>query len=587
MAQLDTSIIFYSQAVKQLQGLQDKYGYGISNVDSFLEDLRGVLTQFEQSVGTPLTDYDPVADTEPPLSDKYNRFINGLQADINILQYQYDVLRSSAVVTHNLIATEIARSKAENIRVSNKAKTLQLYSDAVDSSIITFGDYFQNDEFLDADIVPVLERAYIPSPGYLILGQVGPIENLSTTATVTILEGSNGFSGNLHEVVKSSDQATATDQQASINSPESQFIFLESVTFKAESNDRALIDNLLDGEPNTWFEYENWLVSASERSKAHNFDFAYQQINPVTNKVEQVDWASGPSGGSLKLGLQFDLKAVVTINSISLIPFNLDDNANFALHVVEVRTSQNGTDWDLVKPSEIYVGTTPNIKTAIGSDNIYSAALWTFPGRPVRYVSVLIEQKSPIPRDMGHIYYVDDNGERAQGPIAPLNDPTRYYDPNNYASNQLIQKREIMPSQRWVIGLKDLTIARAEYAETSYTVTKLLRIGGIVDRVSLDADIEIPAEFSNDQSWVSFYVSPNNGKDWFQISRIQDDFQGIPEILAFNDPTAAEFQESGVGYEDVDQVVKDLRLKIVLSRPSDMPSATPIVKSFKLKVKTR
>ncbi len=118
-------------------------------------------------------------------------------------------------------------------------------------------------------------------------------------------------------------------------------------------------------------------------------------------------------------------------------------------------------------------------------------------------------------------------------------------------------------------------------------MSKRFDIPGIVDRVALNADVSIPSAFGSGDDYVKFYISPNDGESWFQIGRIQDDNNDIPEIIAFNDPIPSELRESGVGYYDIEGDVTSIRFKVEFSRPESKVGLTPILKAYELKVKRR
>src|SRR4029079_3288646 len=128
----------------------------------------------------------------------------------------------------------------------------------------------------------------------------GTFDDFARHAYPKVLPTSNGFLGNLHEIVDTGD--VGADEAP-------------DVVFKAESDPHSDLWAMLDGEPNTWMEYENTLVSESDRRNAGNLDFSYRtrvdlgvaSANAGATGVETVDWAAGPSNGVLRLDLEFDL----------------------------------------------------------------------------------------------------------------------------------------------------------------------------------------------------------------------------------------------------------------------------------------
>lgn len=568
------SILLYAQAAVLLKKLQDDYTVGaIRSVEDLSKSLRDVLSRYEESAGTPFLKFEPVAEGEPPRSSKMNDTWNSLQHDVNILQDQVDILRAAAVFTHNFVATEIVKSEQANARVDNKLKTLQLYSNSTDSTIITFGDSFKSADLMDKTFSP--ENSPTITDGVLHLGQIGQLKNLSLDSVVTILPNSNGFVGNSQEITDPSD--------ATRDPVTNELIY----HFRAEQNRAQDTKFIIDGLPNQWFEYENYLVSNTDRLTAGNMGFTYQTT--TATGATQVDWALGPSGRVLKLSLQFDLGVSKKVNYIAYTPYGLENNRNYPVLIKQVRISTNGTDWELIFPQNVWVGTDPNLQAARTADNVTTgAAVWPFSEKSARYVRVDIEQAQPVTTNVGHIYYVDkDTKNRVAGPVPPIENPARYYDPSSLIYGNAIQKREFFVAKRWAIGIRDLLIQQLQYQVQSIWVTTPLRIGGIVDRVTLEADIYVPPEFPSTQSWVNFYVSPNDGTDWYQISRIQDDYLNIPEEIAFNDPLPPQFHEPGVAYYNTGTAVTALRFKIVLSRPEDVSTSTPLVRSYRLKVKKR
>lgn len=582
------STLLYAQALAMLQDLQTNYAQGqVKSVEDLSQQLRDILTRYEQNAGEPFLQFEPIVEGEPPTSDKMNRTWASAQTDVNILQQELDVLRASAVFTHNLIATEVLKADLQNHRVDNKLKTLQLYSDSVDSNIIVFGDAFGSSDFLDPQFSLGGDTPEI-SQGILRLGQIGPQVNLTANAKVEILDNSNGFAGNNQEIT---DPTNPTKDPVTGD---------PVYTFIAETARNAHTFAIVDGQPDKWFEYEQYLVKDADRAKANNLNFTYQlPTNPGSSStltgdttettIQKVDWGKGPSNGVLQLSLRFDLGQVRKINTISYLPYGLDRNRNYPVLVKQVQVSENGTDWTVLDPKNVWVGADPNLQAARTADTVVTGtALWSFPEYSAQYVQVDFEQAQPVQSNIGHLYYVDkDTQKRVEGPIPPITNPALFYAPDSFSSSNTIQKREYFTGKRWAVGIRDFLVEQIAYQPQSVMVTKPLRVNGLVDRVALDAEVYVPPEFSKDQLWVQFYVSPDNGANWYQISRIQDDYLQLPEVLAFNDPLPPAFRESGVAYYNTSNPVTQLRFKIVLGRPDDMPASSPLVRSYKLKVRKR
>lgn len=629
MAQLAPSTMDYGQLMALVNEFVLDYRDGkFTTADDISAEIKNIMTQYNDIAGKPLLNIETYDLGEPTSSEKMNRIWRMLENDTNIVQDQLNIMKAAVVFLHNFIATEVELAKNQNAQASNKLKTLQLYSSAHDADVIQFGDYFSNFDFVDLNLIPADQKASLLAPGIVTMGRENEAVNLTDDVVVRVLDTSNGFLGNNQEI---NDPSSATTNPAD-NTP----IYI----FKAETDGRhATLANITDGEPNTWFEYENYLVSPADRVKAKDFNFTYRKdifSTGTTSAVEStgaasgsssttqntdnglVDWAKGPVGGVLKLDLEFDLKSVKTINSISYTPFGLEQNKNAPVKVKLVQTSDNGTDWEPVSPQNLWIATDANLQSSRAAENVtIGSANYAFDERNIRYVRISIEQAQSIPCNIGHLYYqtkktvktenktvpdpahpgknktitVDTviGGDRIEGSIPPLNQPDKFYSQNGLLSNDITQSTEYFQGKRWAVGIRDIVIKQSKYNTTSTLISKQFKIPGVVDRVSLEATTFIPSNFPSDSDalWIKFYVSPDDGLNWYPISRIQDDFLGIPEIIAFNDPLPSEFREVGVQYVTTSTVVNSLRVKVEFSRPDDFTSSSPILKSYVLKVVKR
>lgn len=629
MAQLSPSTLEYGQLMVLVNEFMSEYRKGeFSSAEEVSVELKNIITKFNDIAGRPLLELESFDLGEPPSSEKMNRVWRMLEADMNIVQDQLNILRSAVIFLHNFISTEIQLAKNQNSQALNKLKTLQLYSNGHDGNVIQFGDYFSNLDFVDLTKVPADQKVSLLGSGIVTLGRESDSVNLTEDILMSVLNTSNGFIGKNQEI---------NDPSTSITNPvDGNPVY----SFKAETEGRhANPIYAIDGEPNTWFEYENHLVDSADRVRAKNFNFTYRQDAISSNTTTGVspdgaasgtstgtenedkgliDWAKGPAGGVLKLDLEFDLRGVKTINTISYTPFGLEQNKNAPVKVSLVQTSSNGTDWTPISPQNLWIATDANLQAARSSENVtIGTAHYTFDERNVRYVRMSIEQAQPIQANIGHLYYetrktvitetkvVPDpedvsktktitvetivGGDRVEGPIPPIDQPDRYYNRNGLMQNGMVQSTEFFAGKRWAIGIRDILIQESKYKETSTLISKEFKIPGIVDRVSLESDVFIPPNFpsGNDIIWVRFYVTPDGGLNWYPISRIQDDYLGIPEVIAFNDPLPAEFREVGVSYVNTNSVVSSLRVKVEMSRPEDLESSSPIVRSYVLKVAKR
>lgn len=665
MAQDTPSNMLYAQAADAIRKLLVSYS---TNKDRSPQQLATSITttlsQFSERAGKAVTLFEEVKRSEPPQSAKMNRFWNSYQTDVNLLQDQVDLLNASTVFFHNYNRTEILKAKKENLRIQNKIKTLELYSSASDNSLLYFGDTFITEDFIDWTMVAISERATLLGSGYVSLHLQQQQSAFDKDSKINVLDKSNGFFGNNQEL------KDVTQAQSDPISGQKVYEF-KSETYKASSP-----KYLFDDRPNTWFEFEKYLVPIEARTQAknYNFDYTLANDNEITSHFKKlaaineqqtsslINWADGLTDGILKFYFEIDLGSNQAVNVVNILPYGLENNVNNPIHILKVTTSLNGTDWKPLNPENVWISNSVDKKISnINAENIrIGSATWVTDGSIIRFIRFEIEQPKPIDCDVGHIYYVNKTGPaantpnymvttpvalpgsldydnplaydnnqiygglaeivtptldggyssyalidtvgpmqiqptlqltdaeyRRKGPVAPAENPQFYLKARNAVTNDLIQKIESIPGKRWAIGIRDISVKTNVYEDKGVIVSKKFNIPGIVDRVALEADIIIPNGYEVDTHWIKFYVSPDDGSNWFEISRIQDDFAGIPEIIAFNDPTPVDLREPGVGYYNVKGTVDSLRFKAEITRPSAFPTSTPVLKSYKLKVVKR
>jgi hypothetical protein len=618
MTQLSPNTSIYAKALARLREVNRQNSDGeYDNPEEYYAALQDILHEVYSEGERPNLFYDFIEHGEPPLSRSNNRFWESLSTDVNIIYDQLNYTKAHTIAAYNSIVANIKKSSNQNDRVKGKLKTLQLYSSSTDNSVRIFGDFFSNYDFVDLSKTPNESRGDI-SDNTLTLGKTNEVINLLTQADVFVNEESNGFAGRLQEIVEPT------------NSPTNPVDGELDLIFFAESDPHNDLETIIDTDPSSWFEYEaNW-VSENDRLSAKNFGFRYRNdIDP--SKGEFLNWATGPGGTyansddtplgpkqysidtPLKLVLDMDLGSLNKASKISYVPHKITPLGTHPVRVNRVLVSPDGANWVEVSSGTTWIASDINLENISSNETVYfGSAVWQFQEQTIRYVKIEIEQIQAFVSKIGHLYYEttpttqtteDDNatpntvvipGERIEGPIPILSRVSRSYTSfsTNAAvvtdgNNGYVQKREYFDGYRWAIGVRDISVESVRYKNASTIISAPFRVDGIVDRVALEADYDVPSSFNTDQEWVKFYVSPNNGIDWYRISNIQNDKNDIPEIISFNDPIPEEFHEPGVAYYSTNDTVDTLLVRIDIERPADKNSSTPVIRNYKLKALKR
>ena len=579
----------YAQGLAKLKELTRKYAtIKTRSTEQLSAEIQATLQEIAKASETNLTlKYKEVSFGEIPNSFEINQFLETLTQDINVLIDENDILKAASIYTHNFIKMELLKNQEQNERLHNKIKTLQMYGGGEDASIVYAGDFFYNDDYIDWDLTPPSQRMELIKGDQLTLGVSSQKELISPTSEVKIEDGSNGIPGN--------------NQQVFVN--QATILFVQEDKWQPI---KTQLRNIVDQQPSTVFEFEKYEVPQIYRNKAKNLNFEYslsgsddtKYLSSVVTDSDSYDWGNGPEGGILHLSLLVDLKSIETINMITFDPFGLTDNLNPPLLIKSVNVSNDKSNWIALTPENVWVANGIDQNTiSLDSDNIViNRASFRANAEKARYIKFEIDQPKPMMVEVGHFFYVNEEAdteeeieiaERFEGPVPPVDRIWQEKDSQSSYQNSLVQRRESFPAKRWAISIRGVSALSTQYVETSSVVSKRFDIPGGVDRVSLDADIEIPNELETNTAWVRFFISPDDGNSWHQISRIQDDFLGIPEIIAYNDNTPQELRIPGVKYYETSQTPTSLRVKIEMDRPTGDNTITPVVKSYKLKVKRR
>lgn len=567
--------------------------------NSQLERVARISQEHAQKSGSSVAEWKPIQDGDPPISGLINGFMSDIELDSLILNEQLDILEASAIELYNSVKTDVLKAVSENARLANKLKTLQLYSSASDQSVVVFGDSFLSDELVDKVGFSGLATGDIDGSGVLTLARKDIAKNLMAKAEFKILPTSNGIPGNNHELVP---------DLADKDNKEPEFIGTE----ERYADPKAILDQL----PTTWFEYESISISEEDKKKASFFNFEFVddmklKSTGTSTAVPNIKWGSGPTGGKLALDFEIKIKTPSVINALTFFAQEFKDRNNPPLRISSVMVSPDGGTWNTLTPEDVWLTNDANLDNIVKASNLaIGAAKWKFEPQLVSYIRVSIVQDTPIDVVIGHTYYetkvekkfvtkekTGANGSkvkvseevitpahRTAGPIPPVSNPFKYNISNPYIGN-LTMGLDVFNAKRHLIAVRDVAIGEVSYEAKSTIVSKKFQIQGVVDRVVLEADIEIPDTYSDSEEWVKFFISPDDGVTWRQISRVEDVYNDVPEIIAFNDPLPVEFREPNIGYITTSGTVNSLRVKIEVSRPADQPSSTPIVNGYKLKIR--
>jgi hypothetical protein len=158
--------------------------------------------------------------------------------------------------------------------------------------------------------------------------------------------------------------------------------------------------------------------------------------------------------------------------------------------------------------------------------------------------------------------------------------------PKYSTASILLQRNfEIYPAKRFTIGLRSIDVNYSVYAQKAQLISKPFVFGYNVKNLTISADTAFNLQNGNSNiSYIKYYISVDDGKKWIQISPIENPFNGVPEILSFNENVESFGQIKGVSYlnfPDVPVDTKSIRIKIEIEKPR-YENTTPVIYSYQI-----
>lgn len=541
--------------------------------------IKNMLTDFYDSLTKPTFQYRPAVST--PMSDEYNSMITESYSDMEYIIKDCEAL--SKLVSQSFIDAELGRTMMAN-ELAYISKKIAAIGESIAKNqplgTVVFTELFSDLEMTGN--VNSSKACHInTSEGILTLRQ-------SSKATASIAkveidnEVSNGFPGNTHCVDTLNNELHFIGQDGLHINPEF----------------------MVDGNQDTWFEFELFSVTDETRKQCNSYGFEYD---------EGVSWVNNKD--LLRLKLVVHLAADMTCSWVSLTPYlsEIKGVKNCYLEKCEVITASNN----------VY---------QVATNKVFDDTLvFPFPPQEVNRIEFTFVQPSKYLTKVGHFYYTSadtanmsifqdydysdmfarvDGAKPSVGLLGAKYDPTTKWIiyagskseiPNaDYIKDKLFTLpestiarkagQEIIDAYRYMIGIRDISLSSNTFTEHGEYVSARFVTDDVITSITLDADEYIPGD---DAEILRYYVSLNGGTTWHQIYPMHRAYQGIYkyyvnndsiENLLANDSTQKKSKNLSVVGD-----VRSIQVKIEMDRPVGVENAeycTPIVYGYKLKLTT-
>jgi hypothetical protein len=391
MAQISANTITYDQIFLKLKSFIVKdFQNEFRTKAEKVEEYNKLLKEIQESIIDHQFYYDPYIKGEPPTSAKLNKFSNNLTDNINSLAKQMDYLNAKTINSFNMFFKEIENEKRYSERIASKARILQMYSESPSNDLFYLGDSFDNYDYI---AIEDIRSEYNPmiSNGKFTL----PIKSFKkwnpSTATIA---STVGFLGNNHQVVRSQ---TATN-------PEYEYVFEKYPGI-------SLLNNVIDSNPLTYFEYEVLNVDKTnmpgDRSLVSENEFCFIANKKVNNGVtegELVNWSNYNTENALTMTVVMEaLNAKELTNYVEIIPYFGSSNL-VKVNQIKVTDVSGNTQNILQRP--IYIGSSVSaISAEYYKDYYYNKATVRYSERKTSKIEIIFEQNNIQNIEIQHLYW--------------------------------------------------------------------------------------------------------------------------------------------------------------------------------------
>lgn len=543
-----------------------------------LQEFYHRLHRFYDTIGRPL--FTAREADMLPSSAAYNQMLNELLKDLELLYIEVGHIRNN--LDASFLESEIDRAVLDERLRRSEDRLLAVDANASGKTDdVVFRDGFMDNALRDDTRVLDRPARTWTREGILTLHPKQATSHIES-ATLRIHSG-NGLPGNT--------------KQANASAGEIRFVGEEALHLN--------LADLLDGNADTWFEYERFRLAKEATDALRGYGLTY---------AEGVAWAS-TDDAALTLVLEVDLPEAVPVNWLSLRPFVPSDRGAKAAEVVSIE----------VQDGQGHIFRPLSDEASLENEKVY-----LFGRKLCKRVLITLQQPHGYATEVGHRYYQEIETEslsymermkQQPGKRLPGEDPsvTALGLDFDHAAQQLIHPPvtkdfvyteldkfkdalfrlpdvpeadlfrvknglELVPAHRQAIGLRDLGVANYEFQQTSDYVSVPFATERDIVGISLSVDQEIPQEFPEGE-WLRYWVSPDDGENWHRIHPRGVTKAGAKLLYLFNTFTPTEGRIESFGYVDLDKPVRSVRLRVELERPVGFPDAecyTPILRSYEL-----
>lgn len=586
---------FDSRLEQVISKIQFKYENGqIKTQTDYAYELKNAILDFYKNIGRPTMKF--ISASTVPFYEEYTAMIENSINDMNTViqgcDSNYTILTSAKQKTEDSI--DVLVNRIEQI-----ASTTDFIKNKI-AAIRKASDIIISDDFSDETSNSKTNNSFIDtSTNALMLGVTKSDSASEDNLDIEILDTSNGFPGNTHEVYNT---------VGSINN---------NLTFKGENNTHIKLSSISENNNSTkssssytssnWFEFEMYNISDSIKEDTSMIGFSY---------IEGIKWVTDDK--TLYLDLKLTLKSENNSNYIVikgapktnevanpiLYKVTISDSLGI-LQIIEVHKELVGTiiipfSSQKVKYVTLELVQTEYVKTQVcrqygvnidptrvskyANDDLKNFVEIDNPLQSIELLGLKYDKKNKsiiYPSTTDTESFLDDAYVKSQ----------LFY--NTISSNGTLIQREAVNANRYSIGISAVDVRYRKYVQSGTYISKTFTTSNAIKQIIFNSEDYIPDSFSeyigetgNINDFIKYYISFDNGGEWHNIFPRHKPAMGSCTIIV-NSDCAVLNRNPNITYVDMMTSPSSFMIKIELSRPEAIIDETPIVYSYNLDISSK
>lgn len=559
--------------------IQNDYNNGeIKTEKELFYRLKEAIQQLQSTLNRPT--FKPRYASNLPILEDYHEMIDELVNDIYYLFSDCESINQS--LTQSFTEQEEKRTTYKNeIRyLTHKINKLK------EKITPTLSNQYRivSNSFLEEERQTSIGKtlAYInQSDGVLMLPFTTSV-SYNDLLSVEVLERSNGVPGNTHVADYLNGE----------------------IYYDGQTNLQLDLRSMIDGNVDTWFEYEGFKISDSVYERCDGFGFNYD---------EGLSWIIEEDGLILRLKLK--LENPQFCNWLSLTPYLSEQKGVKASYLTRCFLSDEAGNNQEINQAQLFEET----------------IVLTFNPQVISTIILEFDQQHQYEVQVGHQAYFKVNSSnynvfntlnveesrRYNGPLPSVQYLGLSFEPKtktfsqpsteriSHLSNEEFTKKslfqampdleqaksqlELINAYRYSIGIKDVTLAYYNFQDQGEYISQVFETEDAISSVTLEA-VEFIPEGIGEGYGIQYFLNFNQGEQWYPIVPVSRSYQGICQYEINNGNLDRYLRPSrkneSQGILTLFETINRVQIKIVLSKPENAEIQTPMVYDYRLKITT-